>query len=148
VDFAIDHGWCKDRQDFDFGRCYGVFKPVWMDAGLPTLGPIPGGEYNAESLWWRHEALHRAVLCDYAARLSSYRAERDRLEQEFIESAAGCLGSSREERAHFTQKCFEISAEATDRWTNQARSLAIQNPTPILAQLAWRGFNHQAKYDF
>ncbi len=22
VDFAVEHGWCRDRRDFDFGRCY------------------------------------------------------------------------------------------------------------------------------
>ena len=42
--------------------CTSIFKPVWIDAGLPELGPTPTGEYNPDCLWWQHERLHRAVL--------------------------------------------------------------------------------------
>jgi secernin len=46
--------------------CTGVFKPVWLDAGLPNTGHSPTSTYDKASLWWRHESLHRATLRDHA----------------------------------------------------------------------------------
>ncbi len=48
--------------------CTGIFKPVYLEAGLPDLGPEPTDAYDPSSLWWNHERLHRAVLEDYPTR--------------------------------------------------------------------------------
>ncbi len=69
--------------------CLSVFKPVGFghDAlrGLPQPGDVPDGE----SLWWRHERLHRAVLADYDRRRAAFEAERARLEAEAWSIEAG-----------------------------------------------------------
>jgi dipeptidase len=44
--------------------CTSTFKPVWIDSGLPDLGPSSSGTYNDATLWWRHENLHRKILRD------------------------------------------------------------------------------------
>ncbi len=87
--------------------CTGIFKPVWLESGLPETGPAPSGEYDPAALWWRHEALHREVLRDYSARLALYKGERDALEEEFLREEAGCKGSSPAERLAFSTRCFE-----------------------------------------
>ncbi|MCC6717041.1 MAG: C69 family dipeptidase, partial [Acetobacteraceae bacterium] len=39
--------------------CTSIFKPVFLDAGLPAQGPRPGDRHDPATLWWRHEQLHR-----------------------------------------------------------------------------------------
>lgn len=64
--------------------CTAVFKPVVLADGLPEQGVRPGDQYEPESLWWAHEALHRALLTDYAAAMPDFSSERDALESGFI----------------------------------------------------------------
>ena len=54
---------------------------------LPPIGPAPTGTYNRQSLWWRHEKLHRSVLLDHSNRLGRYRRARDQLENMWINRA-------------------------------------------------------------
>ena len=56
--------------------CTSIFKPAWVDLELPDVGPASGAAYDEASLWWRHEALHRATLRDPAALIALYGAER------------------------------------------------------------------------
>lgn len=126
--------------------CTGIFKPVWLDAGLPDTGPAPTATYDEASLWWRHEALHRAVLRDYATRLSLYRHERDALEAEFVRSAADLADSPAAERAAFSERCFAEADEALTRWVQLVRAAPIRRRQPWLHALAWRGFNRRARF--
>jgi hypothetical protein len=58
-----------------------VFKPVFVADGLPDQGAMPGDAYRSgETLWWRHEVLHRALLTDYPAAMAEIGPERDALE--------------------------------------------------------------------
>jgi secernin len=65
--------------------CSGLFKPVRVDQPL-DLGPAPTDTFDARSVWWRHEALHRAVARDPDRLLSRYAAERDELERAWFAS--------------------------------------------------------------
>lgn len=124
--------------------CTGIFKPVWMDATLPDLGPAPKGQYDAATLWWRHEALHREVLRNYPARLTAYRAERDEMEARFVEQALAATCAPAEERARLSERCFQEANEALDRWLARVREIpAVERPS--LYTWAWRRFNRQAK---
>src|SRR5207237_125244 len=60
--------------------CTSVFKPVFIDAGLPPQGARPGDRHDPATLWWRHEALHRTMVQgDYAGAMAWFRPERDAL---------------------------------------------------------------------
>lgn len=55
--------------------CLSVWKPVPLEG--TDLGPAPGSDgADPESLWWRHERLHRAVLRDYETRRASFEGAR------------------------------------------------------------------------
>jgi len=125
--------------------CTGIFKPVWIDSGLPDLGPTPTGEYNPASLWWRHEDLHRSVLLDFPSRLGSYRSERDALEDEFIRRAMQIRSGPVVERAAFSADCFTRAAEGTARWTAQVQNMPIQKRNPIYFDMAWGRTNKRAQ---
>lgn len=116
--------------------CLSLFKPVWLDAGLPGTGPDPTDQPDAASLWWRHEALHRATLRDYPARLALYREERDRLEANCIRSALAAAATPAADRGTLSARCFAEADAALARWTeavthqtrDRAGLLAISTP--------------------
>ena len=132
--------------------CTGVFKPVYLEAGLPDPGTEPSDTYDPNSPWWNHERLHRAVLKDYATRLPLYRQDRDSLEAEFLTQAAEMYeryrGAPIEERAEplaaFTASCFERASSATEEWIKRVSTAEIKRRPSGLYRLAWRKFDRQA----
>ncbi|HEY3344633.1 MAG TPA: C69 family dipeptidase [Anaerolineaceae bacterium] len=124
--------------------CSAIFKPVWIDAGLPAELPRPGAAADADSLWWRHEALHRALLVGYPERLALYREERDRLENGWIAAEADCRKAAPAERQAFTEACFRESDEALARWTASVRVAPAPKRQFSLYSIAWRAFDRQA----
>jgi secernin len=134
--------------------CTGIFKPVYLEAGLPDLGPEPNDTYDPSSLWWNHERLHRAVLEDYPTRLPLYRQDRDSLEAEFLAQAAEVYEKHRhapaEERveplAAFTASCFEQASRATEEWTERVSAAEIQGRPSGLYRKAWQKFDEQAGF--
>ncbi|MHA1309493.1 MAG: C69 family dipeptidase [Candidatus Helarchaeota archaeon] len=51
--------------------CIGLFKPFFLrNIGLPKDYNFPNKNYDPNSLWWKHEKLHRLVLKDYTTRAS------------------------------------------------------------------------------
>jgi secernin len=126
--------------------CTSIFKPVWIDSGLPDIGPAPTGTYDNKTLWWRHEALHRMIIRDYPTRIELIRGERDEMEGAFIRTAKGVTERGQSERGLFTKRCFSQAQETTLRWTAQVCMPKIRNRTGKLYQAAWRGFNKKAKF--
>lgn len=84
--------------------CLSVFKPA------PT-GPLPGAGSDPESLFWRHERLHRLTLRAYDAVRASFEAERQELEARALE-AADATAAWAEHR------------DAAARWAGRAAALA------------------------
>jgi hypothetical protein len=119
--------------------CTSIFKPVWLAADLPDMGPPPTGTYDAAALFWQHEVLHRATLRDYATRSALYRDERDELERHFIAGAFTCAN-----RSAYAAQCFAEADQATRRWIECVRPADILTHQPLLHSLAWRKFNRQA----
>jgi secernin len=93
--------------------CLSVFKPVVLD--VDDLGEL--GRASAEpsgDLWWRHEALHRLVLANYAGRRASFEDERRALQREALAGDAHTRSASLW-RAHL---------EAIPRWSAAAGQIA------------------------
>jgi dipeptidase len=122
--------------------CTSVFKPVWFDGGLPDVGPPPGGRYDARSLWWRHEDLHRSTLHDYAALLPLYREEQLAIEARFRDEAAAAR--TPQERALCSRACFGEAARAEDRWLATVRQHGPSRPGRGPFARAWRSFDRAA----
>jgi len=119
--------------------CTSIFKPVWLGAELPDMGPSPAGTYDAATLFWQHEVLHRATLRDYATRIALYQAERDELERRFISGAFTCA-----DRTTYSARCFAEADQATRRWIECVRPADVLTHQTVLHSLAWRNFNRQA----
>lgn len=127
--------------------CTSIFKPVWMDASLPDTGPEPDGTYDAQTLFWRHEVLHRATLRDYPAMSRLYQAERDALEAGFVSGALMLQGGTRAERDAFAAQCFSQAAAAEEEWTHRVIANHTGNRNGWLYNYAWRALNQQARLE-
>lgn len=64
--------------------CLSVFRPISI--GAPHEVGEPTGRRD-QSLWWRFEAVHRALLAADAETVSGYIADRDRVQARILESA-------------------------------------------------------------
>ncbi len=125
--------------------CTSVFKPVWIDAGLPDTGPEPTGVYDQRTLFWRHELLHREILRNYPARQPLIVEERNALQRRFVEGAGQMACAPVGERRAFSEQCFREAAEADMRWLEKARAQGSGERRTMYAAQAWKGFNKKAK---
>lgn len=91
--------------------CTSLFKPVLFAAGAPPVGPGPTDHYDDQSLWWRHERLHRALLADHAAGMALIAAERDALEAGFRVRIDGA-----DDLKSAVAACWREAGEAEVRW--------------------------------
>ncbi|HSJ56093.1 MAG TPA: hypothetical protein VLC95_02880, partial [Anaerolineae bacterium] len=125
--------------------CTSLFKPVWLDAPLPDTGRPPTDVYDPATLFWRHEALHRATLRDYPARVQLYSAERDALETQFVTGALEQADRPAGARAALATSCFAQAGEAEARWLRQVSDAAPRSRPSRLYTLAWNRANRQAR---
>jgi secernin len=127
--------------------CTGIFKPLWIDAKIPDMGPVPSGTYDESTLYWRHELLHRRVLRDFSASLKSYPSERDELESEFVRGGLKYAAESPEIRTIFSERCFAEGDKLESRWLETISTTKARRNPPLLYRTAWKGFNRKAKME-
>lgn len=125
--------------------CTSVFKPVWLDSGIPQIGSQPQGVYNPDTLFWQHERLHRLTLQDYPRRSAAYLTARDQLEARFVSGAEGAVSLDREARLAFSQRCFDDARGSEQAWLEKVRSIPVRRRTGRLYQTAWNRFDREAQ---
>jgi hypothetical protein len=102
--------------------CISVFKSVPPDPAF-DFGPAPGAGFD-ESLFWRHERLHRAVLRNYEEARARFDEDRLRLEESALDGDA----------SH-----WETHRHRVVEWWHTVRDLAPRTPLPT--RLYWRWQN-------
>jgi dipeptidase len=100
--------------------CLSVFKPVPLGGEKIDTGPVPGAGFDDESLFWRHERLHRVVLADYERRRASFDEARRVLE-------AGVAGP----------EAWGAHREAIASWTERALAVPTRSYSPLFTRY-WR----------
>ncbi len=104
------------------GTCTGLFKPVRVDQPMDP-GTAASDVADAESLWWRHERLHRQVLSDPARLLPLYAAERDALEARWLADppeSAGAFAEGDRLLAQWTARVSEaVGRDLRPRWVRR-----------------------------
>lgn len=114
--------------------CLSLFKPVLLGGELISTGPRPGEGYDGESLFWRHERLHRLVLGDYAARRAMFEVARLEAQAKALAAAEEAL-RSRDGRA--CQQLWEWQRELTLEWTERVIKAAPRDRRSTLARRYW-----------
>ena len=112
--------------------CTSLFKPVAI------LGPLDLGRPPADtcddSLWWRHEGFHRTVVQDPEALFRLFEAERDAVEQQWIENPPDS-GSA-----------FAEHDRLLRRWMERLAEVSVQDRRPGWVRRYWARRNRRARW--
>jgi dipeptidase len=108
--------------------CTALFKPVFVEDGLPEQGPRPGGAFDAETLWWRHEALHRAALTDFPEFQREIAEERTQVEADFARRLESVRGGTANERKRLVESCWREAARIEAAWLRRIRGRDTLRP--------------------
>jgi secernin len=125
--------------------CTSLFKPVWLDCGLPDHGEAPQGTYNDKTLYWSHEAIHRAILQDYALKLPMIKADQIRFEEQMFAEVNQNLDGALNKRKSISEKYFKLSQEIEATWLQKVNSQRSKHQNRLLFRSAWKKFNDEAK---
>lgn len=122
-----------------------VFKPLFFDAEMPDMGPLPRGTFTENSLWWKHERLHRRAVADYHALKPEIRANFDELEHEFFADAPGMMKASSRVKSEFVRECWRRAEEVTDRLIAdlERRNYFIEH---VAYRQMWDRFNRESNF--
>jgi dipeptidase len=93
--------------------CVSLFKPVDVRQPL-DLGPAPADRADAESLWWRHERLHRLVMRDPCRLAPLFLEERDEVERRWLTdppSSAAAFAEADDLLARWARSVFNQSGD-------------------------------------
>ena len=122
--------------------CLGIFKPIWLEKEvLPDIGPASTGRFDPQTLWWRHERLHRSVLLDFTARRRVLLKERDQMESDFRQQAREVSADGRQD---LTRRAFALSHSATQRWTVKVQDMPVKLRGNFIYRRYWQRQNQKA----
>jgi dipeptidase len=125
--------------------CTSLFKPVWLDCGLPEHGEAPTGSYDDKTLYWSHEAIHRAILQDYALRLPLIKPDQIRFEEQMFAEVNQNLDGALNKRKSISEKYFKLAHEIEATWIQTVNSSKSNRQNRLLYRAAWKKFNDEAK---
>jgi hypothetical protein len=114
--------------------CCGLFKPVRVAEPVEVGRPTDRAEN--ESLWWRHERLHRAVLRDPARLLPLFAAERDAVEARWIAEPPGSADA------------FAEGDRLLAEWTARVAAEPAADTRPWWARRYWNTRNRRALFRY
>lgn len=122
--------------------CTSVFKPIWLEGEvLAEPGIQAANRFDPNSLWWLHEQLHRRILLNYADRIKPYSAERDQLENLFMQDVAEISSGA---RAAFTRQAFIMAGDFTRQWIENFKDHPVAKRTRWLYRQYWQKQNKKA----
>ncbi len=118
--------------------CLSVFKPVLLGGEWISTGPPPGEGYDDESLFWRHERLHRTVLGNYAARRAMFEVERAEMQARVLAATDEAL---RPGDGRVCQQVWEEHRQLIPEWVARAEKQARPDRRSMLARRYWNRQN-------
>lgn len=133
--------------------CTSIFKPIFLPkCGVTMSLPRAEGKYNQNTLWWRHEKLHRLVLMDYQKRLNVYQDERNDLEAKLMKKTRKIVEKisipitqeNVDKLRSLTDKAFMKSMKKTQKWIEKVENLSIESKPGYFYRRRWRKLNSHA----
>jgi secernin len=126
------------------GNCVSIFKPLFSGLDIPDIGPTPTEHFDPQTLWWKHELLHRRAMADFNKIVPEIRKDFDALEENFLAEAANVIMGTLAEKQDFVNYCFRQSMQATEKWIACLRGrsdLSFEDPA---YGAMWKKFNSEA----
>lgn len=103
------------------GNCISIFKPIFLGIDLPNCGHIPSHIFDPETLWWKHELLHRRAMADFDKLVPEIRKDFDIIEAGFLSAAETVKKGRIKEKKEFSDYCFRKAMQATEIWIERLR---------------------------
>jgi len=119
----LSPGGCRHWVTATSAPCTSLFKPVYVDRPLDLDTP---GENPDQSLWWRHERLHRIVMKDPETFFPLFEEERNAIERNWVES----LPDSAE--------AFAEHGRLLERWIEKASQVQARDTRPVYVRAYWK----------
>lgn len=120
--------------------CLSIFKPVVLGANAPPFGPAPTDRCDPGTRWWRHETLHRRLLCgNLSAALARIAAERDALETRFQTRIDAALADGGLDAA--IAACWADADAAEARWAADPELPGPPEPGATRLRRSWGRLN-------
>lgn len=110
-----------------------LFKPIRIDQPA-DLGPLPTNTFDTESLWWRHELLHRRALLNWNTAHAAIASERDETETAWIANPPS------------TEQAITIAAELEKAWLNRIWEEPRRDERPFWLRYMWSRYNKAANF--
>jgi secernin len=132
--------------------CTSLFKPTFVEAGLPDLGPLPSGVYDGRSLWWLHERLHRKILEDYQTRLAIIQDDQQDFESRYLslvsQARSDTSGRSANDRTNalrqITEEAFAEARDLESKWLRRIEEHSVNRKAGFLYRRYWADVNKRA----
>lgn len=126
--------------------CTSFYKPVWVDSGIPGTGIEPDNTFNQESLWWRHEQLHRTILKDYSNRIGKFQKQRDLVESKWLTEEKLFRSTPEQKRRDFSEKIFNQADGYTHDWIREVKKTPVVNKNAFYYELMLKEENKRSGY--
>lgn len=145
--------------------CLSIFKPHIISEGQKKISSddfarqledgswdlygSASGAYDARTLWWKGEEIHRRVIMNYQALSSDWQVERDALEEEMVSEVeedwrAGAkkvlAKSCRVFRERFNARHASLAEEI------KIKSAGIKPTVPSWYRMYWKRMNRKASF--
>jgi secernin len=104
--------------------CTGLFKPVQVDEAL-DLGISPTDTADVNSLWWRHERLHRSILRDPTTLLPAIADHRDEVEERWLSEMPD------------SKSAFLQADQILESWIARIATQSVSDTRPPWARRYW-----------
>ena len=114
--------------------CTSLFKPVEVTEPL-LLGPTPTDVADPDSLWWRHERLHRAVMRNPDRLTPLFTDERDEVERRWLTDPPS------------PGEAFAEGDRLLDGWTAAVCAEQVRDTRPLRLRRYWQVRNRRANFD-
>ena len=114
--------------------CTSLFKPVFIETGLPDIGPSPTNKYDPETMWWQHEQVHRAILEDYQTRIRIISPKIEQYEKKWISKVnearsrknTQSLEQFNQDLVKLSSEAFEEAREIEKNWISEVNDVPIR----------------------
>lgn len=116
--------------------CLSVFKPFALGGELISTGPKAVEGYDSESLFWRHERLHRHALSDYARLRALFEIDRREMEAKFLSLSNGELPTAAK-----CQTAWDEHLAILPEWSGRLSRAATRDRRSWMAQRYWQEQN-------
>lgn len=127
--------------------CTSFFKPVWLDLKfLNSTEPNPGNRYDKNTMWWRHERIHREILKNFQKNLALCQQNRSEFETYLIKKSIEAIGKPAPIRQAIEDEGFLISEKLDGKILDQLKSFSDPIEQGLLHRLEWRGNNRKAGF--